>query len=142
MTRATLPTSSQPVGSHSSPLSSTTSSTPSASASLPPETGTSSGGSAAFKTEPLPAAAASPVPAAVVPDAPPCVQPAYFYPSEHTIDVDRFAGVRGKVDRWLTPDEDEHAKRGIPVFEPTMEVRWSSFSRIDRERRWADSARV
>jgi hypothetical protein len=56
------------------------------------------------------------------------VQPASFYKSEHSIDPDVFSGwvggstigPRPKV--WLSPEDDEEAKRGIPIFEPTMEV--------------------
>jgi hypothetical protein len=39
---------------------------------------------------------------------------------------------KAKADRrgakkWLSPEDDEDCKRGIPVFEPTMEVSSTSF---------------
>lgn len=56
------------------------------------------------------------------------VQPASFYKSEHTVDADAFSGwiggsIIGPRPRvWLSPEDDEEAQRGIPIFEPTMEV--------------------
>lgn len=56
------------------------------------------------------------------------VQPASFYKSEHSVDADAFNGwiggsIIGPRPRvWLSPEDDEEAQRGIPIFEPTMEV--------------------
>ncbi|KAL7410197.1 hypothetical protein BDY24DRAFT_400420 [Mrakia frigida] len=55
------------------------------------------------------------------------VQPASFYKSEHSVDADAFSGwiggsIIGPRPRvWLSPEDDEEAQRGIPIFEPTME---------------------
>lgn len=40
----------------------------------------------------------------------------FSYPHEHAQEIPPSFG-----DRWLTPEDDPSATRGIPIFEPTME---------------------
>ncbi|CED84781.1 DNA damage-responsive repressor GIS1/RPH1, jumonji superfamily [Phaffia rhodozyma] len=75
------------------------------------------------------------------------VQPSFFYPSDHSVDRDYFDNIPGCdwdtfVDsegvhrRYMSPEDDEEAKRGIPVFKPDMKEFADFEAYMDRIDHW------
>lgn len=76
-------------------------------------------------------AAQTPQPAASVPpdvqsqhdEGPTYIQPAEFFPLNNGAGgkyVPPYSA-QGTDQRWLSPEDDPEAKRGVPIFRPTME---------------------